>query len=93
MKPDECEELVKTVLQKGGEESENPDVRDRAYLYWRLLESDPDCAKEMVMSEKQAFEFLRTLVLAILLLALLIRMSSFKSSDHSMLLSGSASPL
>ena len=35
-KPDESEEIVKICLQKAAEESENPDVRDRAYIYWRL---------------------------------------------------------
>jgi len=56
-KPDEGEEIVKLCLQKGAEESENPDVRDRAYIYWRLLETDPDVAKDMVVSEKPPFEF------------------------------------
>ena len=56
-KPDEGEEIVKICLQKGAEESENPDVRDRAYIYWRLLETDPDIAKEMICSEKPAFKF------------------------------------
>jgi len=56
-KPNECEELVKVCLQKGAEESENPDVRDRAYIYWRLLENDPDLAKEMISGEKMPFDF------------------------------------
>ena len=56
-KPDESEEIVKICLQKAAEESENPDVRDRAYIYWRLLELDPDIAKEMVCGEKPAFKF------------------------------------
>lgn len=56
-KPNDCEEIVKVCLQKGGEETENPDVRDRAYIYWRLLENDPDIAKEMISGEKPAFEF------------------------------------
>lgn len=56
-KPNDCEDLVKICLQKGGEETENPDVRDRAYIYWRLLEKDPDIAKEMISGEKPAFEF------------------------------------
>jgi vesicle coat complex subunit len=55
-KPDEGEELVKIILQKGGEETLNPDVRDRAYIYWRLLELDPDSAKEMIVSDKPSFE-------------------------------------
>ena len=54
---DESETLVKTALQKGGEETENPDVRDRAYVYWRLLENEPDVAKDMIMAEKPSFEF------------------------------------
>ena len=57
-KPDESEELVKICLQRGAEESENPDVRDRAYIYWRLLEIDPDIAKEMICGEKPSFKFI-----------------------------------
>ena len=57
-KPDEGEELVKICLQKGTEESENPDIRDRAYIYWRLLSLDPNIAKEMACSEKPAFKFI-----------------------------------
>jgi hypothetical protein len=56
-KPDETEELAKIILQKAGEETENPDVRDRAYIYWRLLEKDPDAAKDMILGEKPYFEF------------------------------------
>ena len=56
-KPDESEEIVKICLQKGAEESENPDIRDRAYIYWRLLEVDPDIAKDMMVSEKPPFDF------------------------------------
>jgi vesicle coat complex subunit len=26
----------------------NPDVRDRAYIYWRLLSTDPDMAKALI---------------------------------------------
>ena len=54
---DESETLVKSALKMGGEETENPDVRDRAYVYWRLLESEPDLAKDMIMAEKPSFEF------------------------------------
>lgn len=57
-KPEETEDLIKQALQKGGEETENPDVRDRAYVYWRLLENEPDVAKDMIMAEKPPFEFL-----------------------------------
>jgi len=56
-KPDETESIIQTVLQKGGEESENPDVRDRAYLYWRLLETEPDIAKDMILGERPSFDY------------------------------------
>ena len=56
-KPDESEDVVKLCLQKGADESENPDIRDRAYIYWRLLEEDPDTAKDMMVSEKPPFDF------------------------------------
>ena len=51
-----AEDLVKSILQKGAEETINADVRDRAYFYWRLLENDPDVAKEMILSEKPPFD-------------------------------------
>ncbi len=59
---DESETLVKSALKMGGEETENPDVRDRAYVYWRLLESEPDVAKDMIMAEKPSFEFREEIV-------------------------------
>lgn len=33
-------------------ESDNPDLRDRGYIYWRLLSTDPAAAKEVVLAEK-----------------------------------------
>ena len=34
------------------EDSDNPDLRDRGYVYWRLLSSDPEAARAVVLSEK-----------------------------------------
>jgi AP-2 complex subunit beta-1/AP-1 complex subunit beta-1 len=56
-KPDEGEIITKLILKKGAEEISDPDIRDRAYLYWRILESEPDIAKEMMNFEKKTFEF------------------------------------
>lgn len=39
-KPDESQEMVLKNL-KAATEGENPDVRDRGYVYWRLLSTDP----------------------------------------------------
>ena len=34
------------------EESDNPDLRNRGYIYWRMLSSNPDLAKEVILCEK-----------------------------------------
>jgi AP-2 complex subunit beta-1 len=44
--------LVPKVLKWATEETDNPDLRDRGYMYWRLLSSAPDEAKKVVMGEK-----------------------------------------
>lgn len=42
------------MLQAATAENDNPDVRDRAYVYWRLLSNttDPGATKNIVLSEK-----------------------------------------
>ncbi|KAF2850568.1 Adaptor protein complex beta subunit [Plenodomus tracheiphilus IPT5] len=44
--------LVPKVLKWATEDTDNPDLRDRGYMYWRLLSSAPDEAKKVVMGEK-----------------------------------------
>lgn len=44
-KPDSSQNLVQTVLQSATKNCDNPDIRDRAYVYWRLLSTDPEAAK------------------------------------------------
>lgn len=51
-KPDEAQGLVQKVLQAATAENDNPDIRDRAYVYWRLLSSDPQIAKNVVLSSR-----------------------------------------
>jgi len=33
-------------------ESDNPDLRDRGFIYWRLLSTNPEAAKKVVLSQK-----------------------------------------
>lgn len=40
-KPDDCEELIHKVLNLATEQADNPDIKDRAYIYWRMLAADP----------------------------------------------------
>ena len=44
-KPNNTQGLVQKVLQSATAENDNPDIRDRAYVYWRLLSGDLDVAK------------------------------------------------
>lgn len=53
-KPDQpqAQTLVQKIFQSATAENDNPDVRDRAYVYWRLLSSNPQIAKSVVLSDK-----------------------------------------
>jgi AP-2 complex subunit beta-1 len=51
-RPTKGQDLVPKVLKWATEETDNPDLRDRGYMYWRLLSSDPTAAKLVVMGEK-----------------------------------------
>jgi len=53
-RPTKGQELVPKVLKWATEDTDNPDLRDRGYMYWRLLSSDPNAAKQIVMGEKPA---------------------------------------
>jgi len=50
--PEESQEMVQRVLNLATEESDNPDLRDRGYVYWRLLSSNPEAAKAVVLADK-----------------------------------------
>lgn len=44
-RPEGHQGLVQTILQAATVENDNPDIRDRAYVYWRLLSGDLQVAK------------------------------------------------
>jgi vesicle coat complex subunit len=44
-KPQTTQNIVWRLLQIATSECDNPDIRDRAYVYWRLLSTDPQAAK------------------------------------------------
>ena len=53
-RPQAAQGLVQKVLNAATAESDNPDIRDRAYIYWRLLSntSDQNAPKNIILSEK-----------------------------------------
>ena len=55
-RPTEAEELVQSVLSLATEHSDNPDLRDRGYIYWRLLSTDPDAAKAVALAERPVIQ-------------------------------------
>lgn len=50
--PESGQQLIQSVLQTATTKSDNADVRDRGYIYWRLLSSDTAIAKDIILSEK-----------------------------------------
>ena len=46
-KPTDTQELVQQVLSLATQDCDNPDLRDRGFIYWRLLSTDPAAAKEV----------------------------------------------
>ncbi|KAF8247704.1 Adaptor protein complex beta subunit [Wilcoxina mikolae CBS 423.85] len=53
-KRDESQKLLQTVLKEATSECDNPDIRDRAYIYWRLLSINPDnaIATQVILADK-----------------------------------------
>lgn len=51
-RPAKGSSLVPQVLKWCTEEIDDPDLRDRGYMYWRLLSTDPETAKQVVMGKK-----------------------------------------
>ena len=47
-RPTDTQELVQQVLSLATQDSDNPDLRDRGYIYWRLLSTDPAAAKVLL---------------------------------------------
>ncbi|CAD5120831.1 DgyrCDS9385 [Dimorphilus gyrociliatus] len=75
-------ELVQQVLSLATHESDNPDLRDRGYIYWRLLSSDPQAAKEVVLSEKPLISEETEMVEPSLLDELICHISTLASVFH-----------
>lgn len=51
-RPAKGSSLVPQVLKWCTEEIDDPDLRDRGFMYWRLLSTDPEAAKKIVMGQK-----------------------------------------
>ncbi|KAL1895816.1 beta-adaptin [Ceratocystis pirilliformis] len=81
-KPDNNQALVQKVLQAATTENDNPDIRDRAYIYWRLLSGNLEVAKNIILSQKPAISTTMTSLPPNLLEQLLSELSTLASVYH-----------
>ncbi|XP_064620297.1 AP-1 complex subunit beta-1-like [Lineus longissimus] len=81
-RPTETQELVQQVLSLATQDSDNPDLRDRGYIYWRLLSTDPSAAKDVVLAEKPLISEETDLIEPTLLDELICHISSLASIYH-----------
>lgn len=73
---------MQNVLSLATQESDNPDLRDRGYIYWRLLSTDPAAAKEVVLAEKPLIAEETDLLEPSLLDELICHLASLASVYH-----------
>lgn len=81
-RPTAGQELVPKVLKWATEETANPDLRDRGYIYWRLLSTDPASAKAIVLSDKPSISTESDNLDIYFLDELLLHISSLASIYH-----------
>eukprot|EP00161_Ancyromonas_sigmoides_P015939 TRINITY_DN423_c3_g1_i1.p1 TRINITY_DN423_c3_g1~~TRINITY_DN423_c3_g1_i1.p1 ORF type:complete len:925 (-),score=596.37 TRINITY_DN423_c3_g1_i1:43-2673(-) len=81
-KPGDAQEMVQRVLTTATQNSDNPDLRDRGYLYWRLLSTDPEAAKRVVLADKPVITDGSDTLPRAHLLELIANMSTLSSVFH-----------
>ena len=72
------------MLKAATDESDNPDIRDRAYVYWRLLSNtnDQNAPKNIILSEKPPITTTIESLPPIVLDKLLTELSTLASVYH-----------
>ncbi len=81
-RPSDTSDLVQNVLSLATQDSDNPDLRDRGYIYWRLLSTDPGAAKDVVLAEKPTISEETDLLEPVLLDELICHISTLASVYH-----------
>ena len=44
--------MIQGLLKKATDECDNPDLRDRAYIYWRMLSTSPEKTAQVLLSKR-----------------------------------------
>lgn len=81
-RPKRTQALVKQALDLATEKSDNPDLRDRGFVYWRLLATNPAAAKAVVLAEKPLIKDTTSLYEQPLLDELVANISTLASVYH-----------
>jgi AP-1 complex subunit beta-1 len=77
-----AQELVQKLLKIATSECDNPDIRDRAYVYWRLLSASGQVARSVVLSEKPPISSNQQVLSQRLLNELISELGSLASVYH-----------
>ncbi|PVG00662.1 putative adapter-related protein complex 1 beta 1 subunit [Serendipita vermifera] len=80
-RPDQSQPTLQKVLDLATK-CDSPDVRDRAYIYWRLLSTDSGAARAVVMAHRPPISLPRTTVSQTVLEELLGEIGSLASVYH-----------
>ncbi|KAG8684490.1 beta-adaptin [Ceratobasidium sp. 394] len=83
-KPGPSQAVVQRVLQTATRDCDSPDVRDRAYIYWRLLSlsSDAGAGKAVILALRPPIELPRTAIPIPVLEELIRDLSTLASVYH-----------
>lgn len=77
-----AQDMVTRLLKTATSECDNPDIRDRAYVYWRLLSASGQVAKTVVLSEKPPINANQQVLSPRLLDELITELGSLASVYH-----------
>ncbi len=55
--PDSLQEEIIKLLEYASENIENPDLRDRAFIYWRLLNINANVAKRVLFAQRPKIQY------------------------------------
>ena len=81
-RPDGAQDLVQRVLNLATKQSDNPDIRDRAYIYWRILSTDSGAARNIVLAHRPPITLPLTSVSPVLLDELIAELGSLAAVYH-----------
>ena len=81
-RPSAGQELVPKLLKMATESVDNPDLRDRGFIYWRLLSSDPVAAKSIILCNQPPITMDSDSMDGPLLNQLLYHVSTLSSLTH-----------